>query len=371
MREKSIMSRRFMAQNKVFADVFNYHLYQGRQVIKESDLKERDSTEVAVLIQDEQTYAVEKIRDILKECVIKTTDQAVYLMLGIENQSELHYAMPVRKFLYDALNYTKQVEEIAKQNIKQKRYRNGAEYLSGFRKEDKLKPVITLVIYWGADVWDAPRSLHEMLDVDDPELLQFVDDYKLKLIVPGEITDFEKFHSDARYVLEFIGASKDKEKLQKIMSNPVYEQLDNETAKMINCFTGANIKINKGKGVSNVCLAIKQMLEEEREKVRNEEREKSKQECLAIKQMLEEEREKVRNEEREKSKQECLAIKQMLEEEREKARNEEKQKNKELVEQGRIELMKNLVNKGKVTLEDAAEELGITAKQFEQQFLTN
>ena len=57
MREKSIMSRRFMAQNKVFADVFNYHLYQGRQVIKESDLKERDSTEVAVLIQDEQAYA--------------------------------------------------------------------------------------------------------------------------------------------------------------------------------------------------------------------------------------------------------------------------------------------------------------------------
>ena len=352
MREKSIMSRRFMTQNKVFADVFNYHLYQGRQVIKESDLKERDSTEVAVLIQNEQAYAIEKIRDVLKECVIKTTDQAVYLMLGIENQSELHYAMPVRKFLYDALNYTKQVEEISKKNVREKRYKTGAEYLSGFRKEDKLKPVITLVIYWGADAWDAPRSLHEMLDVDDPELLQFVDDYKLKLIVPGEITDFEKFHSDARYVLEFIGASRDKKKLQEIMRNPAYEQLDNETTKMINCFTGANIKINKRKGVSNVCLAIKQMLEEEREKGKQEGR----QECLAIKQMLEEEREKVRNEEREKSKQECLAIKQMMEEER---------------EQGRIELMKNLVNKGKVTLEDAAEELGITAKQFEQQFLAN
>ena len=349
MREKSIMSRRFMAQNKVFADVFNYHLYQGRQVIKEGDLKERDSTEVAVLIQDEQTYAVEKIRDILKECVIKTTDQAVYLMLGIENQSELHYAMPVRKFLYDALNYTKQVEEIAKQNIKQKRYRNGAEYLSGFRKEDKLKPVITLVIYWGADVWDAPRSLHEMLDVDDPELLRFVDDYKLKLIVPGEITDFEKFHSDARYVLEFIGASKDKEKLQKIMRNPVYEQLDNETAKMINCFTGANIKINKRKGVSNVCLAIKQMLEEEREKVRNEEREKSKQECLAIKQMLEEEREKVRNEER----QEYLALKQALEKEKERER---------------LALIKKWVNRGRISMEEAAEELDVTVLELKEIF---
>lgn len=74
MREKSIMSRRFISQNEVFADIFNYHLYQGKQVIKEDDLEERDSTEVAVLIQDEKAYAVEKIRDILKECVIKTTD---------------------------------------------------------------------------------------------------------------------------------------------------------------------------------------------------------------------------------------------------------------------------------------------------------
>lgn len=327
MREKSIMSRRFISQNEVFADIFNYHLYQGKQVIKEDDLEERDSTELAVLIQDEKAYAVEKMRDILKECVIKTTAQAVYLILGIENQSQLHYAMPVRKFLYDALSYTKQVEEISKKNIREKKYKNRAEYLSGFRKEDKLKPVITLVVYWGADEWDAPRSLHEMLEVDDPDILQFVDDYKLKLVIPGEITDFEKFHSDARYVLEFIGASKNKEKLQKIMQNPVYEQLDNETTKMINCYTGANIKINKRKGVSDVCLAIKQMLEEEREKGKQEGR------------------------------QECLIIQQEL--------AEEKKKNKELVERGRIDLMKNLVNKGKLTLDEAAEELGISVEQFE------
>lgn len=37
MREKSIMSRRFISQNEVFADIFNYHLYQGKQVIKEDD----------------------------------------------------------------------------------------------------------------------------------------------------------------------------------------------------------------------------------------------------------------------------------------------------------------------------------------------
>ncbi len=42
MREKSVMSRRFIAQKKVFADIFNFHLYQGRRVIKEEDLQMRD-----------------------------------------------------------------------------------------------------------------------------------------------------------------------------------------------------------------------------------------------------------------------------------------------------------------------------------------
>ena len=81
---------------------------------------------------------------------------------------------------------------------------------------------------------------------------------------------------------------------------------------------------------------------------------------MAIKQMMEEEREKVRNEEREKSKQEYQALKQEL----------EKEKHREL-EQCRINMLKKMAVLGKVTVEDAAEELGITVKQFEQQILTS
>ena len=33
----------------------------------------------------------------------------------------------------------------------------GAEYVSGFSKEGKLTPVITIVIYWGKEPWDVPR----------------------------------------------------------------------------------------------------------------------------------------------------------------------------------------------------------------------
>ena len=38
---------------------------------------------------------------------------------GAENQAEIHYAMPVKSNLYDALEYAGQVEEAAKSHRKE------------------------------------------------------------------------------------------------------------------------------------------------------------------------------------------------------------------------------------------------------------
>ncbi len=54
-----------------------------------------------------------KYRDVLKSAIIKQDDEAAYLLLGIENQTDIHYAMPVRNIIYDALQYGKQVADIA------------------------------------------------------------------------------------------------------------------------------------------------------------------------------------------------------------------------------------------------------------------
>lgn len=53
------------------------------------------------------------------------------------------------------------------------------EFLSGFRKEDKLMPVVTAVIYFGADTWDGPLSLHQMIACEDENILQMIPDYKI------------------------------------------------------------------------------------------------------------------------------------------------------------------------------------------------
>ena len=74
-------------------------------------------------------------------------ENAAYLILGIENQSDIHYAMPVRNMLYDAIQYVNQVDEIAKEHRRSKKMpETKAEYLSGFYKTDRILPIITLTV---------------------------------------------------------------------------------------------------------------------------------------------------------------------------------------------------------------------------------
>ena len=64
--------------------------------------------------------------------------------------------------LYDAMQLEKQVRDLASQHRKEGKTGTSEEYLSDMKKEDRLSPVITLVINFGGKKWDAPLSLREM-----------------------------------------------------------------------------------------------------------------------------------------------------------------------------------------------------------------
>ena len=118
------VTKEYMRGNKVFADAFNYLIYGGEQVVKPALLQELDTTEIAIpfaLDEEENTTeeAVQKYRDVLKSTVIMQDAKASYILLGVENQTDVHYAMPVRNIIYDALQYGKQVSEVAKKHKNQ------------------------------------------------------------------------------------------------------------------------------------------------------------------------------------------------------------------------------------------------------------
>ena len=111
-------TKQYMKKNEIMADAFNFLIYDGEQIIQPEFLSELDSVEVDITYGDELSeLSVEKIRDIFKFLVLKTDGNTVYALLGIENQEAIHYTMPVRTLIYDALAYVDQVKRIARKLI--------------------------------------------------------------------------------------------------------------------------------------------------------------------------------------------------------------------------------------------------------------
>lgn len=265
------VTKEYMRENRVFADAFNYLIYGGKPVVKPELLQELDTTEIAIpfaLDEEENTTeeAVQKYRDVLKSTVIMQDTKASYILLGIEDQTEVHYAMPVRNIIYDALQYGKQVSEVAKKHKNQgdRKGHNKGEYLSGFYKEDRIRPVVTLVVHFGADEWDGPLSLYEMMDLKDEKLLEFVQDYRIFLIDPYKLTvnDLEKFSSSLGDVLGYIKYSKDEKALSKFLNDSKVMIMDNDAARVIRDITNTPIYVPEGKGEIDMCKAVKDMLDE-------------------------------------------------------------------------------------------------------------
>ena len=270
LKDKDTYAKKYMSDNNVFADAFNFLIYDGEEVIKPERLKPLDTSVLAVPFgYTDKKEPVQKIRDLLKLAEIKKDDENIYLILGVENQSEIHYAMPVRNMLYDVLEYTRQVESMAKAHREAKDYKgiSAGEFLSGFYKDDRLIPVITLVIYFGADKWNAPRSIYDMFEIKDKRILSFVTDYHINLIAPYELDGekAERLHSNLKEVLLYIKNSNDKEKLRDLVqSDKKFSRLERDAVDIINVFTNSKLKINDNQEVVDVCKALLDIKEEGR-----------------------------------------------------------------------------------------------------------
>ena len=262
-------TKAYMRENEIFADAFNFFFYDGAQKIQPGRLRELDTTELIQLPGTDEkqlSEVIQKYRDVLKSVVMMQDEKASYLLLGIENQTEVHYAMPVRNMLYDAMQYGKQVSELAADHGKHRAElkMTGAEYLSGFLKTDKLLPVITLVIHFSDAEWDGAKSLHEMMEWPDAHLKEYVQDYKIQLIDPAKIRpeEFEKFSTSLREVLECIKYSKDKKKLRKLVENNPRMTMEVNAARVVQAVTGTKFRISEETEVVDMCQAIDEMVED-------------------------------------------------------------------------------------------------------------
>ena len=172
----------------------------------------------------------------------------------------------LKNMFYDVMAYGNQVKETAKKHRKDKDTTTSDEFLSGFTKEDKLIPVITITVYLGTKEWDGPRKLSDMFGDVDEELRPFIPDYRINLLAPREITDFTGFRTSIRQLFEVLKNAYDKEKMQEVLQNDEkFSRVDRETVEAINLFAGTDIDIDEKDEVIDMCKAWEEQKNEGRE----------------------------------------------------------------------------------------------------------
>ncbi len=111
-------------------------------------------------------------------------------------------------------------------------------------------------------------SIHEMFEEPESEILAFVPDYKINLIAPAMIedADFGKFQTTLREVLLFIKYSNDGKKLtEAVNSNKNFQSLGRKEVEVLNACVNANLSIENGEEVLDVCQAIQMIAENAKE----------------------------------------------------------------------------------------------------------
>ena len=232
-------------------------------------LKELDTTQIAIPYGNGARIPVQKYRDLLELWSAYMDDTAVYIMLGAEFQGKTHYAMPVKKGLYDMLGYARQVDE-ARRSYQQKDEEGdlyvdedvlkirltSEEFLSGFRKEDKLIPIITVTVLLSDEEWKGPKDLYDMLDVKDKKLLRFIPNYPINLVSPANMTDsdFEKFNTKlglAMKVLKYQKAG-----AVEVIEATNHEMIDRETAVFLNRVAKLDLEFDEREDQVDMCKAM-------------------------------------------------------------------------------------------------------------------
>lgn len=271
--------KQYFSINSIFADLFNYLLYDGKPVIQPDKLKELDTTEIAIPYGNGARVPVQKYRDLLKLWSAMMDDNAIYVMLGAEIQDKIHYAMPVRRGLYDMIGYSRQVEEAGKSYRTKSENKEGnlyaedgtikiklssEEFLSGFRKEDKLIPIITATVYLSADKWDGPLDLHDMIDVKDKGLLKFIPNYPINLIAPANMvdTDFAKFSTDLGFAMNVLKHQNDA--ADKILEETNHKRIDRNTAVFLNTVAKLGLEIEDKEEEIDMCVAMENRMKKEK-----------------------------------------------------------------------------------------------------------
>ncbi len=262
-----VLAKEYLRKNEIFADLVNMAIFRGKQRVRPENLRELDTTSEAIVVSGtEKDKPIQMIRDIFKECVAFTDGEHTYVYIGIENQTKIDYAMPLRVAVSNDLFWLRQIRE--KQRVLREEGRI-EDRITSVPKETKLHPVMTIVLYWGDKPWDGPRSMRDMIAPLLPEFEALIPDYPIVIIEPRALSpkQMNRLHSDLKAVFECMRKSKDRNALRELISQDKrFKDLDSLAALLINTVLKLKLRIcdEKKEEKIDMCQAWEEILAEER-----------------------------------------------------------------------------------------------------------
>ena len=170
--------------------------------------------------------------------------------------------------LYDSLSYVGQIQQLWKEREKEEKQKMTApEYLSKWKKDDRLVPVITLVFYYDTEQWDGSTDLYGMLqwgagEADQELIKKYVPNYQINLVDAGNLEHLERFQSDLQ---EILGGNK-KELLDYMNKREAYfRNVDEETYQVMREFLHSEkmlkekVERMEGKETVDMCKALEEL----------------------------------------------------------------------------------------------------------------
>ena len=277
---KDILAKEFFSDNARFADIINGIGCLGEQVVSADDLQDLDTQtgffRMPDFIRRRQIGRGKggnkpeplHVRDLVR----KTRFGINFAIVGFENEELLDYSMVLRCLFYDTGEYEKQYRAIRRAVRNNGGKLTAGEYLYGFRKDSRLYPVVTFILYYGEEEWDGATDLHGILDFEGiPEpLREMVPNYRINVIDIRRLKDTSMFHTDVRQVFDFIRYSKDPEQLKKLVTeDKAYQELEEDTYDFVTQYTHADELVQvkeyyKKNGVVNMCEALTILLKNEK-----------------------------------------------------------------------------------------------------------
>lgn len=231
----------YLDDNNRFADQVNGALFQGKQVVKPDELEPAD----AQMIYLGREAGVKENFKTIADKARMWKGRLIHILL-VEQQTHVDYRMVLRNMLSESLNYHRQWKQKKASHKEGEDLKLGTdEFFSGMKKDEKFVPVVTLVVYCGADhSWDGARCLYDLLDIDD-EMKAFVTNYRLNLYDCHEHDTFDEYHTGLRQLFETVRYGKDKKQLKRVMeeNKEAYNNIDRDTRELLEVV--ANIKISE------------------------------------------------------------------------------------------------------------------------------